>query len=899
MAVSNKNFDGKSRGGGSSSGTKRKSTISTSYSDNLLGGGVSNPQISMPQNLSYRDNLVNLQPVGGTGAGTGGVTNEGVVLGNQNVERMPQIKEKTDTSYSANLLNAAAQQPTTPITYGQQLAAASAQQEMPATGTPDTSGGTGTTGSTGSTGGSTAGSGEVDTYEEFLLKQEGFYKEQLDKLNAQIEQNKQNALQQAESERERAVIDARSSYEQNKATYGANAEQLAAMGLSGSGYSDYLNQQAYATQRAETQNANAQAEATKLAAEQQANSDKLNAELSYAENMQGNAEKLAQYQQQKAEEAKAEEEQKKQYYAALLTSANTGEYTSEQLASLGAQYGLDEVQISQLQAAADKYKSDQQSLSYTEALQMISDYGTDLDVSYLETLLNTGSISQKQYNQLMAQYQQQKSDEVKAEEEQKYQNYLTVLDAAKSGNYTSEEIAQIAQNYGFDEAMVESLTNAASTAQSDKKADSTTEYYAALLTSANSGDYTAEQLAELGKQYGLSNEQITSITDAANNYKTNTQKSNYSNLMIDIENRATNKTILDTALKNDNISQEQYNDLLSRYQTNTYDDYSSVINTDFSQADTSVIDNAYNRGEITNTQYNNLKTQYNKGVVSAITAASLFYSNGAALDSSTAKAIADKLIGTGWLTQDTKNKINDAYNQAYNSNDDEGGCYAKGTLITIADGTQKAVEDIKVGDSVLVFNHLTGELDVSPISYVFHDGEKEYEVLKLRFGDAADVEVLFEHGFFDVDSKEYVLINPENAKNFVGHRFYRVTAKNGAYDKEIVTLIDYEVYTSQTECYAVVAAGHINSFANGMLSVTDDIKGLYNIFALDEDMKYDAQKMEEDIQKYGLFSYEDWKDFVSEEEFVAFNGAFLKVSIGKGLVTQDEIVGYIEKFLKQ
>ena len=35
---------------------------------------------------------------------------------------------------------------------------------------------------------------------------------------------------------------------------------------------------------------------------------------------------------------------------------------------------------------------------------MISDYGADLDVSYLETLLNTGSVSQEQYNQLMAQY---------------------------------------------------------------------------------------------------------------------------------------------------------------------------------------------------------------------------------------------------------------------------------------------------------------------------------------------------------------------------------------------------------------------------------------------------------------------------------------------------------------
>lgn len=375
-------------GGGNSGGL-------TAANENVLKKTLGNtPTVTIPQNLTYQNNLKNMTGIIGQGGASGGVTDEGVIVGNPNVEKMPTINRTTASGSKPQ---------TSPMTYGQQLAAA-AQQQTPTESTPDTSGGTGATGSTGATGGSTTGSGEVDTYEEFLLKQEGFYKEQLDKLNAQIEQNKQNALQQAESERERAVIDARSSYEQNKATYGANAEQLAAMGLSGSGYSDYLNQQAYATQRAETQNANAQAEATKLAAEQQANSDKLNAELSYAENMQGNAEKLAQYQQQKAEEAKAEEEQKKQYYAALLTSANTGEYTSEQIASLGAQYGLDEAQISQLQAAADKYKSDQQSLSYTEALQKISDYGADLDVSYLETLLNTGSVSQEQYDQLMAQY---------------------------------------------------------------------------------------------------------------------------------------------------------------------------------------------------------------------------------------------------------------------------------------------------------------------------------------------------------------------------------------------------------------------------------------------------------------------------------------------------------------
>lgn len=428
MAVSSKFTQKSLFGGGSTKSNTPK--IDTSYGANL-GGGLTaanenvlkktlgnTPTVTIPQNLTYQNNLKNMTGIIGQGGASGGVTDEGVIVGNPNVEKMPTINRTTASGSKPQ---------TSPMTYGQQLAAA-AQQQTPTESTPDTSGGAGTTGSAGATGGSTTGSGEVDTYEEFLLKQEGFYKEQLDKLNAQIEQNKQNALQQAESERERAVIDARSSYEQNKATYGANAEQLAAMGLSGSGYSDYLNQQAYATQRAETQNANAQAEATKLAAEQQANSDKLNAELSYAENMQGNAEKLAQYQQQKAEEAKAEEEQKKQYYAALLTSANTGEYTSEQIASLGAQYGLDEAQISQLQAA------------YSKELIESGDLANE-NTDKIDDLHQSGQISEEDYNKQKEQWNSQidtsdaffNSGSMSASEAKKQ------LDKILNNEWTSEE----------------------------------------------------------------------------------------------------------------------------------------------------------------------------------------------------------------------------------------------------------------------------------------------------------------------------------------------------------------------------------------------------------------------------------------------------------------------------
>ena len=173
---------------------------------------------------------------------------------------------------------------------------------------------------------------QIDSYEEYLKKQAEGYKETLDKTNQYIDEQKQSAIERAEAERERGIADARSSYAQNKASYGANAETLASMGLTGSGYSDYLDQQAYATQRAEIQSANSQAEDTKISAEQQANADKLNAQLTYDQNIAQNEANLADYKLQ-------QEEQRKAAYSELLSYANNGSYTNEQLTELGKQYG--------------------------------------------------------------------------------------------------------------------------------------------------------------------------------------------------------------------------------------------------------------------------------------------------------------------------------------------------------------------------------------------------------------------------------------------------------------------------------------------------------------------------------------------------------------------------------
>ena len=392
---------------------------------------------------------------------------------------------------------------------------------------------------------------------------------------------------------------------------------------------------------------------------------------------------------------------------------------------------------------------------------------------------------------------------------------------------------------------------------------------------------------------GLNAAQIQSLTDAATIYKNNKQAERYNQLLNSSDTSGFDA--IKSARDNGEITSEQYNKLVTSYQSYYYDLYSQSVDSDFTMVNTNDIDSAYSKGYITKSQYDKLKDKYNKGLVNAITSASVFYANGSQLDEKTAQAAMDELNGTGWLTDENKKKLQSLYDDAYK---DDGGCFAKGTLITVADGTQIPVENLKEGDNIIVFNHTTGDIDVAPISYIFHDGHKEYEVLTLRFGDVTSVDVLFEHGFFDTDSKRYVLINAENAKEYIGHRFYHATCLNGAYEKKIVTLTDYSVHREETECYSVLTAAHINHIANGMLAVTDDIKGIYNIFDLDDDYKYDAAKMAADIEQYGLFSYDEWSDYATAEQFAAFNGAYLKVAIGKGLVTVNEIMGYIEKFLQ-
>ncbi len=222
-------------------------------------------------------------------------------------------------------------------------------------------------------------------------------------------------------------------------------------------------------------------------------------------------------------------------------------------------------------------------------------------------------------------------------------------------------------------------------------------------------------------------------------------------------------------------------------------------------------------------------------------------------------------------------------------------CVVEGTLITLADGTIKPVEELAVGDMIMVFNHVSGVNEAAPLIFNTHgDAEaRMYDVLHLQFENGEDVEIVQSHGFFDTTLMQYVYINYDNYMDYIGHEFYknngtRIKLTNGYIEKKM------------TRIFCPVTYFHMNSYANGFLNtpnIPGDITGLVNYFEYDPDLKYNEEAMQKDIEKYGLYTYDDFSDYISYEAYLSSPSVYLKVAVGKDMITYDEIVNVIKYLL--
>ena len=224
--------------------------------------------------------------------------------------------------------------------------------------------------------------------------------------------------------------------------------------------------------------------------------------------------------------------------------------------------------------------------------------------------------------------------------------------------------------------------------------------------------------------------------------------------------------------------------------------------------------------------------------------------------------------------------------------DGGSGCFTPDTLITLSDGTQKRIDEINSEDKILAWDFFTGSYVEKDISILVNHGEELYKVTKLEFSDGTQIKIIAEHGIFDYDLNKFVYFTAENYADYVGHRFVKQNL-NGGYD--IVQLVSGSVTEEYTSAWSISSAETSNAFASGLLTVAPP-EDFYNWIEMSDKLQYNVEQFMTDVEKYGLYTYEDFADYVTYEQFVEWNGAYLKVAVEKGYFTFEYILELIELY---
>lgn len=228
------------------------------------------------------------------------------------------------------------------------------------------------------------------------------------------------------------------------------------------------------------------------------------------------------------------------------------------------------------------------------------------------------------------------------------------------------------------------------------------------------------------------------------------------------------------------------------------------------------------------------------------------------------------------------------------TNSGGGGCLVEGTLITMADGTLKPIEELRMDDEILILNHETGKYESGKVWFIVH-GElprENREILTLTFSDGTEIKIAHEHALFDATVSKYVYLSTMNATEYLGHEFLNSVLVNGEYVVSKVTLVDVNVSVEYVKVYSPISEMYLNVVANGMLTATAslfDLNELINIYDYDSDGKYIEETRIADLEKYGEYTYEEFAHLFSKNEFDTCPLRYLKVGVEKGLITREDV----------
>lgn len=216
-------------------------------------------------------------------------------------------------------------------------------------------------------------------------------------------------------------------------------------------------------------------------------------------------------------------------------------------------------------------------------------------------------------------------------------------------------------------------------------------------------------------------------------------------------------------------------------------------------------------------------------------------------------------------------------------------CFSSDTIIKTNNG-DKYIYELNKYDLILSYNHVKGEYEYSTIAALIYHGQNIYQIMKLTFEDGTTIEFIHNHGLFDLTLNKYVDFTIENYSNYINHYFIKYDEGNNI----PIKLVDVEILMKETGSYTLVSQENLNCVGNNLLNITSVLYGIYNIFDYTETHQYDLEKMNSDIEKYGVYTYSDFSQLTSYKIFIDYGFKYFKVSIGKGYMSYETVLYYID-----
>lgn len=218
------------------------------------------------------------------------------------------------------------------------------------------------------------------------------------------------------------------------------------------------------------------------------------------------------------------------------------------------------------------------------------------------------------------------------------------------------------------------------------------------------------------------------------------------------------------------------------------------------------------------------------------------------------------------------------------------GCFNENSIV-ITDSGEKPIKSLLITDKVLSYNHFNGKFEYKKLIGLFKHFETIYVEETLYFENSISIVFLTGHDLFDCNVNKYVHIDEKSIKKFIGHDFLIFNKTSGSLDK--VKLKSYKIDYKFEFAYTLITESNLNAVVDSFITLTPFDPSIANVYDYDENHNIDKIKLENDIKKYGLFSFDEWNGIVSEYMFDAYNAKYLKIGIGKGQFSINDLQNLI------